>query len=101
MRRYACNRLYINNLCLSQAVVAINEKGKVEYYFLFSEELPATEWIGGVIVLSDKKERVGYSDFQDFREQMTSTKQLVYAWHVSDFDFQKEDFTPQSVVSRL
>lgn len=101
MKKYACNRLYVDGRYLSQAVVALNEKGEVESYSSFSEEMSETEWIGGVILLSCKKGRVQSNDFHHFKEQMTSSEQLIYAWHISNFDFEKEDFTPQSIICRL
>lgn len=100
-KKYACNRLYIDNRYLSQAVVTINEDGEVGSYFSLYEEISATEWIGGAVVLSDKKNEIQYSNFQDFKEQMTNAKLFLYAWHISNFDFQKEEFTPQSIISRL
>lgn len=101
MKKYACNRLYVDDRCLSQAVVVIDERGEVESYSSFSEEISGTEWIGGVIILSCRKEKIQYNDFRHFRKQMTSAKQDVYAWHISNFDFQKEEFTSQSIIRRL
>lgn len=101
MKKYACNRLYVDDRYLSQAVVVINDNGEVESYSSFSEEMPETEWIGGVILLSCIKDRVQCDGFHHFRKQMTNAKQCVYAWHISHFDFQKEEFTPQSIIHRL
>ena len=101
MRKFACNRLYIHNQYLSHAVVTMDERGEVESYFPFSEEMSATEWIGGIIVLSDKEDAIQCTSFQNFRDLMTSAKRMVYAWHISNFDFQQEEFTPQSIIRRL
>ena len=52
MKKYACNRLYLNNgEYISTAVVTINEMGEVESHTRLVEETSATEWIGGTIIL--------------------------------------------------
>ena len=57
MKNYACHRLYDSPDHYSgQSVVTLDECGQVVSYVPLTNELPATEWIGGVILLSDKQE---------------------------------------------
>ena len=56
MKKYACNRLYkASGEWMPQSVVSINERGEVERYAPLKEETSATEWLGGIIILSDKE----------------------------------------------
>lgn len=48
MRRIAANRVRIDGKEIRQCVVEI-EDGIVVDYYKFHEELPFTEWIGGLI----------------------------------------------------
>ena len=102
MRKFACNRLYISDIeCLSQSVVSVDESGNVLGYAPLKEEQAATEWIGGVIVLSGEKELVLAGDFKTLLEHLTHAKLHTYAWHISDFDFLKQKLTDRSIVKRL
>ena len=65
------------------------------------EETPATEWIGGIIILSDKNDLPPIRNFKAILDYLSSTDIPVYAWHITDFDFQQEELTPQSVIRRL
>lgn len=47
-RRLAANRVRIDGNEISLCVVEI-EHGEIVDYYAFSEELPFTEWIGGLI----------------------------------------------------
>ena len=102
VRRYACNRLYLScNQYISPGVVTINEEGKVQGYSALEEETSATEWIGGVIVFSDKAENLSIETFAQCFEDTKNAKHADYAWHIFDFNFQKEMLTPQSIIRRL
>ena len=101
IRKYACSRLYVKGEYSAQSVVGINGEGMVECYGPLSEETPATEWIGGVIVLSAKEALVPHQEFQDFLHGMTGKGQSLYAWHIAGFDFQREEFIPSSIIRRL
>ena len=103
MKKYACNRLYMaDGHYETPSVVRVDKEGKVEGHFPLTEEASATEWIGGVVVLSDKDAcDVVRTDFRTFLHTMTRSGHPLYAWHISGFDFLKEDFTPQSVIRRL
>lgn len=102
-RRYACHRVYDScNHYESQSVVAISDQGEVIGYMPLTQETSFTEWIGGVIVLSPSPEMGSVTDFKSMTNGMVHLDQTpLYAWHVSNFDFSKEELTPQSIIRRL
>lgn len=102
MRNYACHRLYISpDRFLKQAFVSLDEQGRVVRYASFQEEMVATEWIGGIIILSDTLTSP-YEDFHTWlAQEMQSQAEQTHAWHLSDFDFTKEKTTDQSILRRL
>lgn len=102
MRKFACNRLYVSDTdSLSQSVVSVDEFGHVSGYAPLKDEQAATEWIGGVIVLSGEKDLVPTGDFKILLEHLTHAKLHTYAWHISDFDFFNLQLTDKSIVKRL
>lgn len=102
MKRYACHHLYATaDGCYSRYVVELDELCRVKAYFPLKEEIPATQWIGGVIVLSPSKRlSLGTGEcFADFLQRAVGEPGLevpVYAWHIACFDFQKEGLLPES-----
>ena len=102
MKKYACNRLYVSyNRYVSQSVVSIDEEGKVSGYSSLVEETASTEWIGGVIFLSDKERLASSSGFKALAQEITEGGCATYAWHISNFDFQQEELTLDSIIRRL
>lgn len=102
MKRYGCNRLYLTeNDFRGTSVVSIGHDGKVRQVAPLTEETSATEWLGGVIVLSAKEALTLHQDFRTLLREMTCAKQYAYAWHISHFDFHREELTPQSIIRRL
>ena len=102
MKTYACNRLYVSyNRYVSQSVVSIDEEGKVSGYSSLVEETASTEWIGGVIFLSDKERLASSSGFKALAQEITEGGCATYAWHISNFDFQQEELTSDSIIRRL
>lgn len=71
------------------------------------EEIYATQWIGGVIVLSARRKLepiMPEKNFKTFLAQATRTNtkiQECYAWHIANFDIVREEFVPQSHIIRL
>ena len=54
MKRYAVHRVYISKTqYITQASLSINTKGEVENYAPFINETAETEWLGGIIILSN------------------------------------------------
>lgn len=102
MKKFACNRLYVShNRYVSQSVVSIDEEGKVSGYSSLVEEIASTEWIGGVIFLSDKERLTSSSGFKALAQEITEGGCATYAWHISNFDFQQEELTSDSIIRRL
>ena len=102
MKKYACNRLYrASEEWMPQSVVTINERGEVERVAPLLEETSATEWLGGIIILSDKKIMPSQLKFNDLLDYLTPVEMPLYAWHISDFDFQQNELTSRSVIRRL
>ena len=103
VKKYACHRLYdASDHYYPQSVVTIDEDGKVIECHPLTEETSATEWIGGIIILSDKAEIPPFTDFQALLRLLTETnRSRIYAWHLSAFDFQQECLTSQSVLTLL
>ena len=53
MRRFACHYLYVSaDGCYSKYVVELEDSDRVRAYFPLKEEISATQWIGGVIIIS-------------------------------------------------
>lgn len=106
MKRFACHHLYVSSdACFSKGVVELGDDGKVCGYFCLEEEISATQWIGGVIILSsavnaDKKDG---ESFRLFLERIVKKAEDVdcYAWHIADFDLIKEEFNLRSKLVRL
>lgn len=103
-KKYACHRVYeAGKIYHSQSVVSLDEAGRVVGCSPLMEETAATEWIGGIIILSPLAEMVPTSDFQSLLKQLTlsASGENRYAWHIDSFDFAKESLTAQSVVRKL
>ena len=103
-RNYACHRVYkVSGHYQSQSVVTITENGEFIDCRPLSHEIPFTEWIGGIVMLSSDSELSLPIDFKILRQQNTKGNESfpLYAWHISDFNFQEETTTPQSVIRRL
>lgn len=107
MRRFACHYLYVSaDGCYSKYVVELEDSGRVRAYFPLKEELSATQWIGGVIIISPMYglEICSGEKFADFLHRAmleTGCEQPVYAWHVADFDLPGKEFTTGSRLVRL
>ncbi len=102
MKRYACHRVYTQaDHYLNQAFVAVDEKGMVVKYASFHEEIMATEWIGGVIFLSDTNIAPN-GDFETWKSKHVKIGQTpFYAWHLSEFDFEKGEPTSNGIFHLL
>lgn len=49
-RRVAAHHVHVNGRTIDRCVVEI-DNGRVVNYYTFTDELPLTEWLGGVITL--------------------------------------------------
>jgi len=101
MKNYACHRVYTDaDHYLKQAFVSIGEDGKIIRLGTFQEEMVATEWIGGVIFVTTT-EMAPNGDFHSWTKQQKNGQTPVYAWHLSEFDFNREEPTPNCIIRRL
>ena len=101
MRNYACHRVYTDaDHYLKQAFVSIGEDEKTIRLGTYQEEMVATERIGGVIFLTTTNEAPN-GDFHSWAKQQKNGQTPVYAWHLSEFDFEREEPTPNCIIRRL
>lgn len=54
IRKVAAHEVRVDSSVLIQAVVELKE-GRVVNYYTFTDELPLTEWLGGVIEIRESK----------------------------------------------
>ena len=103
IKKYACHRIYKGSKSfLAQSVVSVASDGKVIACTPLSEEIASTEWIGGIVVLSNQSEIACRQNFPKWIYQSVVDNQFpIYAWHISDFDFQQENLTERSIIRRL
>ena len=105
MKKFACHRLYLTpHEYLRRASVTLDEQGRVANYQLLTEETASTEWIGGVIFLLPQEEIASDANFIELLKADSKSRETalpLYAWHVSNYDFEQDCLTPQSVVQRL
>ena len=105
MKKFACHRLYLTlHEYLRRASVTLDEQGRVANYQLLTEETASTEWIGGVIFMLPQEEIASDANFIELLKAESKSKETtppLYAWHVSNYDFEQDCLTPQSVVQRL
>lgn len=105
MRRFACHRLYTSVAdCRPQSVVELQADGTLHAVFPLQEEVSATQWIGGVIVLSSFPALTlqAGETFSAFLQRATSPAGgSLYAWHITDFDLHRKSFRPDSRLRRL
>ena len=103
MKNYATHRLYYpKGKYQGKSVVTLNEQGEVLSFFSLDEEINATEWIGGIIILSIKATISPDENYNDLlSQQHFTTEHPLYAWHLSHFDFGNETPTSKSILRRL
>lgn len=102
MKKYATHRVYdAPNHYYNQSMVTIDSNGVVVDCSPLTHESPATEWIGGIIILSARTEITPSGNFHDFLQAITGEEKPLYAWHITNFDFQEEKLTPGSLINRL
>lgn len=105
MKKFACHRLYLTpHEYLRRASVTLDEQGRVTGYQTLTEETASTEWIGGVIFLLPQEEIASDANFIELLKADSKSRETalpLYAWHVSNYDFEQDCLTPQSVVQQL
>lgn len=109
MRKVAAHRIYLAPCkeWLSMQVVELDLSGKVVGLTALREEQCATEWLGGVIVITSKSpERMKGESFSDFCNRLCKEEAAFQladcrAYHVTQFDVAGMNFTPASRMVRL
>lgn len=103
MRKIACHRIYMKQQIIRTAtVITIHDNGTVIGYNPLEEESANTEWIGGVVVISDQPDLRVTDSFKMILEYSSDiSSKPVYAWHINPFDFQREDITDETQIIRL
>lgn len=105
MRRFACHYLYVSaDECYSRYVVEVNDNAEVNRFFPLTEEISATQWVGGVIILSAEAELPidRQESFHAFLQRATAEAQGPrYAWHVMGVDLFRKEFTTSCGLLRL
>ena len=82
MRRFACHRLYLSSdTCFVRYVVELGDDGKMQRYYPLEEEIYATQWIGGVIVLSAKEEPEPFMPRQPFYPTLKQSSSKLSTHH--------------------
>ena len=111
---FLCKLVCVQRFCLLYLCLSteddnpeLGNNGKIQSYYPLEEEIYATQWIGGVIVLSARRKLepiMPEKNFKTFLAQATRTNtkiQECYAWHIANFDIVREEFVPQSHIIRL
>lgn len=104
MKRYACHRLYITpNHFIRRPAITLDEQGRVVAYSQLQEETSSTEWIGGIALLSNTTDIPHTRELNDLLHacQSLSEGEPLYAWHISNIDFEHHCLTLQSTIQRL
>lgn len=109
MRKVAAHRIFLApwSEWRSMHVVELDASGSVVALTPLTEEQRATEWLGGVIVVTSKyPERYEEENFSAFcsrlyREDSVSQLAACRAYHLASFDVAGMHFTPASRVIRL
>ena len=112
MKRFAAHRIYIRpTLAVGRSVITLNSAGVVLSVEPFSAEIPATQWIGGVIFLSPKDGFTAedakvlcdavktVSEAEEGR--VNGLEQPLLAWHAESFDFERNTLCADSRLYRL
>lgn len=106
MKRFACHKLFVTpQLSYPQSVVEVDEAGTLQNHFLLTEEVGATEWVGGVFFLSPRNDLFHLSaqaSWEEFSSQALQPEgQPLFVWHLNPFDFVHGCCTPQSKLRLL
>ena len=106
MERYAAHYLYgpVGEYC-KQGVVEL-EDGIVSSFFPLREEVHSVSWLGGVIILSGRKDYRWNGSFSlpeivSHLVEGISKDAPLYAYHINRIDFRKEKLLPDATVCRL
>ena len=106
MRRIAASKVYIDREHVyTNHIVELYDDRVVNHYPLPSE-LPMTEWLGGVIILSraddvDLSQARSITDMLHLLEQAETTAPRPQAYHITGMDVQSDTFTAKTKIRIL
>lgn len=88
MKRYAVHLLYMERDAVCRQQVMEVDNGRCVEHYPLTEELPFTEWIGGVAVLSGCEETDCQlpASFEDVLHALLN-KPGAYVWHIEAADY--------------
>ncbi len=89
MRKVGATRIYTSSAnFLRNHVVEIDGRNVIDIYPL-THETPMTEWLPGIIVLSDiaETEVCNFTNITDFFLHQQKGARPLTAWHISDADY--------------
>lgn len=108
MRRIAAHRIYhISNkaiTCLPLHVVSIDDEGNVSDIVSLQEETAQTEWFGGILLITPSYSPPQTNEsWQAYlvRLQKKVVNSTSKAYHIPDFDFESEEMTKHSRITKL
>lgn len=107
MKRFATHRVYslLTAEIKSSQVLELDEDGGVSKLYPFREEICATEWLPGLVILSPVPvQRVNTECFSDFRRRMQEavfTHAVLRAYWVHPFNVSAMEFVKDSRILPL
>jgi hypothetical protein len=106
MRRVAANRVYINNKEFYNNHIIELFDSYVVNHFPLQSELAMTEWLGGIIMLTNASEVdtssvYSVEDFYRKAEESDSHTKYLKAYHIYGVDIQSGKFKENSMIVKL
>lgn len=104
MRRVAAHWLYLpDGRRIHYPVVEIEGDSVVNYYPL-EDELPVTEWLGGIMILSPLAQLSISPEgtFEDILKKLHPEKKItypLYCWYVNNIDLETKSFISRRQVT--
>lgn len=106
MRRIAANRVYFNNEEFYKNHIIELFGSNVVNHFSLQSELAMTEWLGGIIMLTNASEldTSGLNSVEEFyhrAEKSQSRTKSLKAYHIRGVDMLSGKFLPNSHIEKL
>jgi len=105
MRRVAAKWVYRSEeRLLDNAVVVLTNDYVGNYYAIDDDDMPATEWLGGIIFLSSEEDLdlPGLVTLDDLKCLLLSEEYTPrYAYHLNGIDLESKDAFPSHLLVKL
>ncbi len=106
MKRYAAHYLYGFAVEFDGLAVVELDNGIVSSFFPLKEEIYSVIWLGGVIILSGRKDylwdgNLSLPEIVSCLVEKTNIKEPLYAYHIDRVDFRQGRLLPDVSVCRL